>query len=51
MKAVGPVIASNGVLYLQMRSAESHSTPGMEKERTDWNELNHPVVIPSDGQL
>ena len=32
MKAVGSVIASNGVPYLQMRSVGSHSTSGREKE-------------------
>ena len=40
MKAVGPVIASNGVRYLQMRSVGSHNKSGMEKEvkkeRTAW---------------
>ena len=30
--AVGPVIASNGVPFLQMRSVGSHSTSGREKE-------------------
>ena len=32
MKAVQPVIASNGVPYLLMRSIGSHSTSGKEKE-------------------
>ena len=32
MKAVRPVIVSNGVPSLQMNSVGSHSTPGMEKE-------------------
>jgi hypothetical protein len=32
MKAVRPGIASNGVSYLKIRSVESHSTSGMEKE-------------------
>ena len=32
MKAVRSVIASNGGLYPQKMSVESHSTPGMEKE-------------------
>ena len=32
MKAVWPLIASNGVPYLQMRSVGSHSTSGREKE-------------------
>ena len=32
MKAVRPVIAANGVPYLQMRSIGSHSTSGREKE-------------------
>ena len=32
MKAVRPVIASNEVLHLQMRSVGSHSTSGIEKE-------------------
>ena len=32
MKALQPVIASNGVPYLLMRSVGSHSTLGMEKE-------------------
>ena len=31
-KAVRPVIASNGVTCLQMRSIGSHSTSGREKE-------------------
>jgi hypothetical protein len=30
--AVRPVIASNGVLYLKMRSLGSHSTSGREKD-------------------
>ena len=30
--AVRPVIASNGVPFLQMRSVGSHSTSGREKE-------------------
>ena len=33
MKAMRPIIASNGVPLLQMRSVCSHSTPGREKER------------------
>ena len=32
MKAMRPVIASNGVPYLQMRSVESHSKSGRKKE-------------------
>ena len=40
MKAVRPVIASNGVPYPQMKSVGSHSTSGREKEgkktRTGW---------------
>ena len=40
--AVGPVIASNGVHFFQMRSVGSHSTSGREKEgikeRTGWGE-------------
>jgi hypothetical protein len=32
MKAVKPVIASNGVHYLQMRLVGSHSTSGRKKE-------------------
>jgi hypothetical protein len=32
MKAVRPVIASNGVFYLQTESVGSHRTPGNEKE-------------------
>ena len=32
MKAVRPVIASNGVPYLQMRSVGSYNTSGREKE-------------------
>jgi hypothetical protein len=32
MKTVRPVIASNGIPYLQMRSVGSHSTSGMEKD-------------------
>ena len=31
-RAVRPVIASNGVPFLQMRSGGSHSTSGREKE-------------------
>ena len=31
MKAVQPVIASNGVPYLHMRTVESHSASGREK--------------------
>ena len=38
--AVQPVIVSNGVPFLQMRSVGSHSTSGREKEgnkeRTGW---------------
>jgi hypothetical protein len=37
MKAVRPVITSNGVPYLQMRSVGSHSTSGREKEgKKEW---------------
>ena len=40
MKAVRPVIASNKVPYLEMKSVGSHILPGMEKEgkkgRTRW---------------
>ena len=32
LKAVRPVIASNGVPFLQMRSVGSHSMSGREKE-------------------
>jgi hypothetical protein len=32
MKAVRPVIASNGIPFFQMRSLGSHSMPGSEKE-------------------
>ena len=32
MKSMRPVIASNGIPYLQMRSIGPHSTPGREKE-------------------
>ena len=32
MKTVQPIIASNGVSYLQMASVELHSTSGREKE-------------------
>ena len=32
MKAVRPIIASNGVPYLQMRSVASYTTSGREKE-------------------
>ena len=35
MKGVRPVIASNGVPFLQMRSVESHSTSGREEEGRD----------------
>ena len=37
-EAVRPVIASNGVPFLQIRSVGSHSTPGEEKEgkRKGW---------------
>ena len=35
MKSVRPVIASNGVSYLQMISVGSHSTPEREKEGKD----------------
>ena len=34
MKAMRPVIASNEVPYIQMRSVGSHSTSGMKKEGT-----------------
>ena len=37
MKAVRPVIDSIGVRYLQMRSVESHSTLGKDKERRKKN--------------
>ena len=33
MKRLKPVIASNGVPFLQIRSIESHSTSGREKEK------------------
>jgi hypothetical protein len=33
MKAVRPVIASNGIPFLQMMSVGLHSTSGREKER------------------
>ena len=32
MRALRPVIASNGIPYLQMTSVGSHSTPGRERE-------------------
>ena len=32
MKAMRPVIVSNGILFLQMRSMGSQITPGREKE-------------------
>ena len=32
MKAVRPIIASNRICHLQMRSVGSHSTSGREKE-------------------
>ena len=35
MKAVRPVIVSNGNPNLQMRSVGSHNTPGKEKEGKD----------------
>ena len=35
-ETVRPVIASNGVLFLQMRSVESHSTLRREKEGKDF---------------
>ena len=44
IKAVRPVIALNGVPYLQMRSVGSHSTSGRdkkeEKERIDPSEIS-----------
>ena len=36
MKAVGPVITSNGVPYIQMTSIGSHSTSGREKKGMDY---------------
>ena len=39
MKGLRPVIASNGVHFLQMRAVGSHSTSGREKERMKSNEL------------
>ena len=33
MKTVPPVIASNGVLYLQMTSVGSHSRSGTERKK------------------
>ena len=36
MKAVQPVISSNGVPYFKMRSVRSHSTSGREKEGRDF---------------
>ena len=40
IKAVRPVIASNGVPYLQMRSVGSHSTSGRKKEGNDLDSVN-----------
>jgi hypothetical protein len=37
--AVRPVIASNGVLFLQMRSVGSHSTSGREKEENKGKDV------------
>ena len=39
MKAVRPVIVSNGVFSIQMRSAGLHSTSRMEKEGNYLNRL------------
>jgi hypothetical protein len=33
LKTVRPVMASNGVYYLQMTSVGTHKTSGREKER------------------
>ena len=46
--AVGRVIASNGVPFLQMRSVGSHSTSGREKEGKD---RGRPVSSPSGLDL
>ena len=35
MMALLPVIASNGILYLQMRSVGSHNRSGRDKEGKD----------------
>ena len=48
MKAVWPVIASNGVPYFQMSSVGSHNTSGREKEGK--NERTGPEMCASSNQ-
>ena len=45
MKAVRPVIASNGVPCLKMRSVGSHSTSGREKGGKDEVEGQKTVLV------
>ena len=46
MKTVRPVIASNGVLYLQMMSVGSHSTSVRDEEkRKKTNKESHPSNV------
>ena len=44
MKVVRPVIASNGVSYLQLKLVGSHSTSGREKEREDEQNISNTVL-------
>ena len=56
MKAVRPVIGSNGVSYIQMRSVGSHSTSGKERERDgegkkeerDWDNGQELRIYPTE---
>ena len=54
VKAVQPVITSNGVLFLQMRSAESHRKSGREKEgnkeRTGWADPEYVLALSFSGR-
>ena len=45
MKSVRPVIASNGVTYLQTKSIGLHSTSWKEKKGKDCKERKGPDVI------
>ena len=48
MKAVRPVIASNGVPYLQMRSVGSHSTSGRARVSNGLHTLRTHVMCESN---
>jgi hypothetical protein len=43
MKAVRPVIASNGVSHLKMSSVGSHSTSGREMKETFYGVMEYKI--------